>query len=211
MISVALLQHPHLCIQEWDIQPGDSWVVLGRNAAGKQYVDQLLRGELTGFKAQRLTSVLTAQQVQLVSFEEQQAIYERELKLAANDMISDEESATKARDFLPADATNNELLSALGLTHRLDAPYYTLSTGESRKLLIAKAILEGAELLILDNPFDSLDTHSCDALGSALKSISKQGVTMVLMLSNRQDIPTWCQLGATLVDGQLSVIGRLDD
>jgi len=211
MISVALLQHPHLCIQEWDIQPGDSWVVLGRNAAGKQYVDQLLRGELTGFKAQRLTSGLTAQQVQLVSFEEQQAIYERELKLAANDMISDEESATKARDFLPADATNNELLSALGLTHRLDAPYYTLSTGESRKLLIAKAILEGAELLILDNPFDSLDTHSCDALGSALKSISKQGVTMVLMLSNRQDIPTWCQLGATLVDGQLSVIGRLDD
>ncbi len=98
-----------------------------------------------------------------------------------------------------------------GLSQRLDTSYLQLSTGESRKLLILQSIFQGVDLLVCDNPFDSLDIASCTALSSAFARLSQAGITIVLLLSNRQDIPPWFDNIAFIERGQFSVLGNLTD
>ena len=103
-------------------------------------------------------------QIALVSFERQQATYEEEWRLAATDIIPEDEWGTRVAEFLPRTRLDDPLIDALNMRHRLQAFYRELSTGESRKLMVLKALLEEAQLLICDNPFDSLDQGAVAAL-----------------------------------------------
>lgn len=209
MIRVSNLNHPHLRIDSWNIASGAVWSVIGRNGSGKQLVDRLLLGELDHVSGDQL-SIDDATQVSLVSFEAQQKIYEQELRLAANDMLADVDTATRGRDFLPEHCLDHPLIDTLELRHRLNANYTQLSTGESRKLLILEAIFRGARVLILDNPFDSLDPRTCESLSQALRSIAEDGMALVFLLSNRQDIPDWTDHCAVVVDGVFTILGSPD-
>ncbi|WOH38117.1 ATP-binding cassette domain-containing protein [Thalassotalea fonticola] len=210
MLDIIDLKHPKLSIKKWQIDIHESWCVLGRNGSGKQYLDQLLSGNLVPESAQTLT-LPTADKVAVVSFETQQAVYEHELKIEATDFIDAQDIGTKAKEFLPADKLEHPLIAELGLSHRLECGYRQLSTGEGRKLLILQAIFAGAELLICDNPFDSLDHHSCIALSATLARLANTNVNVLLLLSNRLDIPNWCQSIAFIERGQFSVIGKTDN
>ena len=209
MINITNFEHPKLVVKSWQVLKNESWCILGRNGSGKQYLDQLLTGELLP-ESVGTFSIPNLNKVGMVSFESQQEIYEHELKIDATNDTNANDIGTPAKDFLPQDKLNDPLINEFGLSHRLESGYKQLSTGEGRKLLILQAIFNGVELLVCDNPFDSLDESSCIALSHALERLSKTGINVLLMLSNRQDIPTWCSNIAFIERGQLNVIGKLE-
>lgn len=210
MIRITAFATPDLRVDNWTIRAGDAWCVVGPNGSGKQFIDQLLLGQLKADGRESVIHDLPLSAINLVSFERQQAIFEQELKLAATDLLPESETATLTIDFLPAEKCGDPLIDTLNLRHRLDRPYTQLSTGESRKLLIAQALLNGAEVLILDNPFDSLDQQACENLAAALKAVWQAGTTLVLLLSNRSDIPSWCSALATVQGGSLQCLDNDD-
>jgi molybdate transport system ATP-binding protein len=163
-----------------------------------------LVGEITP-QAGRVEHVLGQQDIALISFERQQAIYEEEWRLAATDMIPEDEWGTRVADFLPSSRLDDPLVDALNMRHRLRAFYRELSTGESRKLMVLKALLEDARLLVCDNPFDSLDPGTVAALNEALRRAVASGASVVLLLSNRSDIPTWVGRFAYIDEGLMTV------
>lgn len=209
MISIENFEHEKLSVSNWQVDRNEPWCVLGRNGSGKQYLDQLLMGELQPDAVGELT-LPPLDKVAMVSFETQQRIYEHEIKIDTTDYLDAKDIGTKAKDFLPQDKLNDPLINEFGLSHRLEYGYRQLSTGEGRKLLILQAIFNGVELLICDNPFDSLDDVSCIALSTALANLAKSNVTVLLLLSNRQDIPDWCTNIAIIERCQFDVIGKLD-
>jgi len=215
MLEIKKFNHTKLTISHWKIIENESWCVLGRNGSGKQYLDQLLTGQLlTGKESYYSADQLTLPKptkVAMVSFETQQAIYEHELKIDNTDFNDTYDLGTLAKEFLPQEQLTHPLIAEFGLAHKLDTGYRQLSTGEGRKLLILQAILSGVELLVCDNPFDSLDEASCIALSQILGRLVKQNINVLLMLSNRQDIPDWCQNIAFIERGQLEVIGKLNN
>ena len=213
MINITNFEHPKLVVQSWQVLENESWCVLGRNGSGKQYLDQLLTGALQPDSVDEFT-LPKGDKVGMVSFESQQGIYEHELKIDATNYTDANDIGTKAKDFLPKDKLNDPLINEFGLSHRLESGYRQLSTGEGRKLLILQAIFNGVELLVCDNPFDSLDEASCITLSTALERLSKTsiktGINVLLMLSNRQDIPKWCNNIAFIERGQLNIVGKLE-
>lgn len=62
----------------------------------------------------------------------------------------------------------DELVDALGLSPHVHKPLYMLSTGSRRKLGIAVAVLGGARLTLLDQPFAALDARSCRLVAELL-------------------------------------------
>jgi len=207
MIAIDNLTHAKLHIKQWHITENETWCVLGKNGSGKQYLDQLLTGELSSYTVEHLT-LPKPSKVGIISFEAQQAIFEHELKMDSTDFNDSHDVGTLAKDFLPEDKLNHPLIDEFGLAHKLESGYRQLSTGEGRKLLILQAILTGVELLVCDNPFDSLDEGSCTALSATLASLSQQNINVLLILNNRQDIPDWCQKVAFIERGELDVIGE---
>ena len=210
MIEIKNFEHEKLTIKQWLVADNETWCVLGKNGSGKQFLDQLLTGELTAFNVEQLT-LPKANKVGVVSFEAQQAIYENEIKIDSTDFNDSFDLGTLAKEFLPTDKLTDPLIAEFGLVHKLDSGYRQLSTGEGRKLLILQSIFSGVDLLVCDNPFDSLDIGSCEALSKALSLLKEKNISVLLILNNRQDIPEWCQQVAFIERGQLEVIGELDN
>ena len=203
-IRLSDCHYDGLRVPEWSISPGEGWCLFGLNGSGKQWVDQLLVGEIAP-QTGRVEHVLGQQDIALISFERQQAIYEEEWRLAATDMIPEDEWGTRVADFLPSSRLDDPLIDALNMRHRLRAFYRELSTGESRKLMVLKALLEDARLLVCDNPFDSLDPGTVAALNEALSRAVASGASVVLLLSNRSDIPAWVERFAHIDEGLMTV------
>ena len=192
LIHLTDCQYDGLAVPDWSIQSGDSWCVFGRNGSGKQLIDQLLVGEVMPSHGV-VERKLDADQIALISSERQQATYEEEWRLAATDIIPEDEWGTRVAGFLPQQRLEDPLIDQLNMRHRLQAFYRELSTGESRKLMVLKALLDEAELLICDNPFDGLDQGTVQALSEALRLVVASGIAVILLLSNRSDIPDWVE------------------
>lgn len=194
-----------LKLPAWQICTGEGWCIFGRNGSGKQLLDRLLVGELAT-EAGSVDRKIAIADIALISFESQQAVYEQERRLAATDLLADDESGTRVADFLSAETLDDPLIDQLNLRHRLHAFYRELSTGESRKLLVLKALLEEARLLVCDNPFDGLDPDAVTAISIAFEHAIERGVAVVLLLSNRSDIPSWATCFGYVEDGALTVL-----
>ena len=204
LVQLTDCECAELSIPQWQVNAGEGWCVFGRNGSGKQLIDQLLVGDILPRRGE-IERFLDPAQIALVSFERQQATYEEEWRLAATDIIPEDEWGTRVAEFLPPARLDDPLIDALNMRHRLQAFYRELSTGESRKLMVLKALLEEARLLICDNPFDSLDQGTVAALNETFSRAVDAGASVVLLLSNRTDIPDWVTQFAVVEGGLMTV------
>lgn len=74
-----------------------------------------------------------------------------------------------------------ELLSTLGLADRLDHKPSQLSGGQQQRVSIARALMNGGQIILADEPTGALDSHSGREVMALLQSLSEQGHTIVLI------------------------------
>lgn len=78
-------------------------------------------------------------------------------------------------------------LEEMGLSHKARWPVGHLSGGEQRRLLLARALAKGAELLLLDEPLSSLDPEARADLAKRILSLRARGIT-VLAVFHEEDL-----------------------
>ncbi|MEY4641073.1 MAG: hypothetical protein RLZZ227_1067 [Pseudomonadota bacterium] len=202
------LKTPHLDIDHLQLQRGECWAVLGRNGAGKRQLADILTGKV---EPQSGSVDNEYNDVVLLSFEEQQSFYEQQLRADDTDFIDMLDPGTTVRELLGIGAALPEELNFLGLDPVLDRGYRLLSSGESRKALLAQALLQKPDLLILDEPFDSLDIRSKTALSDYFEAVLRKGETTLLFLLNTlEDVHKWHTHIAFMEQGALVAQGSRD-
>ena len=209
-VDLFFNQQPVLQQLSWTIAPGEQWALLGTNGCGKSSLARLLTGELT---ATRGTLQTTDQRVEWVSLESQQSLYERELYRDDTDFIDQLDHGTAVKDLLteitPWSANVAELCQLLQLSALLERGYRLLSTGESRRVMLARALLTAPDLLILDEPFEGLDRPSRQALKDAFCALMAKGQTLLFLVNRRNDIPAACSHLILMDRGQFLYQGHM--
>jgi iron complex transport system ATP-binding protein len=81
-----------------------------------------------------------------------------------------------------------ETLVFLEIAHLKDRKMNEMSTGEARRVLIARALVHDPKALILDEPATSLDLHALSLLRKMLRTIAQSGRSIILVTQNLQDI-----------------------
>jgi zinc/manganese transport system ATP-binding protein len=77
-----------------------------------------------------------------------------------------------------------EVIDLVGATAYADRPIGTLSGGEQQRLLIAQALVRKPELLLLDEPLDSLDLSNQGAIAALISRICVTEGVSVLMVAH---------------------------
>jgi molybdate transport system ATP-binding protein len=94
-------------------------------------------------------------------------------------------------------------ISALNLQHLRDKQVIKLSNGETKRLMIATALLKNPTLLLLDNPLTGLDVATREYFNTLLTEISASGITLV-MATSAHEIPDIINNVAVLENGAVS-------
>tara|TARA_R110002124_G_scaffold63350_2_gene172857 strand:+ start:1382 stop:3316 length:1935 start_codon:yes stop_codon:yes gene_type:complete len=143
-----------------DRPTGGSYVFAGQEVSGLDR-DELarLRRERFGFIFQRyhLMSNLTA-----AANVEVPAVYER---------IGSADRARRSR----------ALLTRLGLEERIGYRPNKLSGGQQQRVSIARALMNGGEVILADEPTGALDTRSGEAVMAILKELNALGHTIIIV------------------------------
>jgi iron complex transport system ATP-binding protein len=82
----------------------------------------------------------------------------------------------------------DEILAFLEIGHLKDRPMTAMSSGESRRLLIGRALVHNPKTLILDEPTNSLDLHALHTFRETLRKIARSGTGIILVTHNLHDI-----------------------
>jgi iron complex transport system ATP-binding protein len=113
-----------------------------------------------------------------------------------------------AEATLKMHARANVVIAQLGLSHLRERPYQTLSTGERTRVLIARAMVEPAELLLLDEPTTGLDLPSREAVLSTIEGLAKQGGPTVVMTTHHvEELPGSTSNVLLMEAGQVAASG----
>jgi zinc transport system ATP-binding protein len=72
-------------------------------------------------------------------------------------------------------------VAAVGLADRMDDPVASLSGGQQRRVLVARALAAEPELLIMDEPTAGVDAASQESLAAVLADVSASGTTLAVV------------------------------
>jgi iron complex transport system ATP-binding protein len=96
-----------------------------------------------------------------------------------------------------------ELLEFMGVSHLRDKQMNRLSSGEARRVLIARALAHDPETLILDEPTSNLDMKTQSLFKQTLRDIAASGKSLILVTHDLSDIIPEIQKVVILKDGKL--------
>jgi len=189
----------------WQITADQNWMIVGTNGAGKSALAAVLSGagDIQSGQLRGLPS-----RVGLVSFEAQAALIASELKKDDADIMDVVSLGTPVHEILSnvcIDHTlKDQLIDKFGLAPLLDRAFRKLSTGETRKVMLIRALACKPELLVLDEPFDGLDTITLATLQEHLASLVGT-VPMVLVLNRWDECPDFISHIAYVEQGELKL------
>jgi len=188
----------------WRIRPGERWALLGANGAGKTQLLKLVAGDVwpTPTRRGRRRYVLDrARQDEPLGVKEfiayvgaeRQDKYERyEWDLSVADVVG---TGVHRTDIVLEPLTARQkhqvqtLLGRLGLKALARRKFLTLSYGERRLALIARALAARPRLLLLDEVFNGLDQERRRILMRYLETSARARLPWVLAAHRREDLP----------------------
>lgn len=98
-----------------------------------------------------------------------------------------------------------DALTAVGMAHAIDRPCQHLSGGERRRVMLARGIAQGSDLLVLDEPTNHLDIHHQIQLMQTIRGL---GCTVLAAVHDLSLAAAHFDEVAVLHDGRLFAVGE---
>jgi len=190
IVTVSCLRHVypdtteiHMCGLDFVVNRGERIVILGGNGSGKTTLLYHILGLLEPNEGRiRVFDKNPAEQYN--------AIRERIGVLLQN--VDDQILSPTVWDDISFSPRNygygkeetsrmvDRVMAELGIQHLRDKICHYLSGGEKRKVALAGALVMRPELLILDEPFEGLDSRSRGELVTLLNKRNSEGMTIIM-------------------------------
>lgn len=190
----------------FSINKGEQWALTGKSGSGKTILLEAIAGKnlVTGSRITRPENcILVSTKPKFKNLSNTSNFYYQQRFNSA-----DSEDAQTVKEYLVSNATNsiwtfNKVIDRLNLLYLIDKEVIKLSNGETRRLLLAQALLKNPEMLLLDSPLTGLDVNSRADFNELLNEIAASGI-LVVITATTEELPDCITHVAVLEDCNLA-------
>ena len=216
---------------DFDLNKGEFVSLIGGNGVGKSTFLQLLVGILKPIKGkvkyrkglnlayvhqnpmihfskdnvkeEFLESMLESNLLNKSNLDFNKGEYERLLKMSNEEFI--ESDILNGLEFDSINFKFKDLIEFFDICDLIDKHPYDCSGGEQQKIVIVKALLQNADVLILDEPTKGLDPISSKALADILNSLRDNGLTILMTSHDLDFVANNCKRCLMLFDKDIQI------
>jgi iron complex transport system ATP-binding protein len=197
------------------IRAGENVAILGPNGSGKSTLIKLVTRELYPLvDPDAALRVLGRDRWALFELREHIGIVSNDLMATCTRAITGRELVLSAFfgsvGLWPHHEVTGEMearaayaLDVMEVAHLARRTVDQLSSGEARRLLVARALAHGPQALVLDEPTNSLDLRACRDLTGSLRRLARQGTNILLVTHHLPDIIPEIQRVVVLKHGRV--------
>ena len=213
----------------WQLRPGERWALLGHNGAGKTQLLKLLSGDVwpTPTRAsgarerparifrigRRSIDLLDAKRrIAYIGAERQDKYARYGWNLRVRDVVA---TGLHGTDLLLTPITRaenravNAMLRACGLHALATRGFLSLSYGEKRLTLLARALVQDPDWLLLDEFYNGLDEHYRRRIDEVLNAARRRGQSWIATAHRALDVPRGTRFLIELSGGRIQILERL--
>jgi zinc/manganese transport system ATP-binding protein len=181
-VTLGYDRHPAVHHLSGEVASGALLAVVGPNGAGKS---TLFRGLVGILKPLAGAISLSGLDVRDIAYLPQIAEIDRSFPISVFDFVST--GLWRATGLLGGigkaqRAKIAQALAAVGLTGFENRGIGTLSGGQTQRMLFARVLLQDAPVIVLDEPFNAIDTRTADDLLALAKRWHGEGRTVIAAL-----------------------------
>lgn len=216
---------------DFELEKGDFVSLIGGNGVGKSTFLQLLVGILKPIKGkvkykkgiklayvhqnpmihflkdnvkeEFLESILESNLLQDNSVGFNKETYDNLLKMTNEEFI--ESDILNGLEFDSIEFKFKELIEFFDICDLIDKHPYDCSGGEQQKIVIVKALLQNADVLVLDEPTKGLDPISSKNLANILNSLCDNGITIIMTSHDLDFVANNCKRCLMLFDKDIQI------
>ncbi len=185
------------------IRPAEVWAFVGESGSGHNTL-------LSKIKGRHVEHVASRHHFRNLSNTTDFYYQQRFNSADSEDALTVGQHLSAITNGRPGYWTLEKTIDRLNLHPLMEEQVIKLSNGETKRLLIASALLTNPEVLLLDHPLTGLDVNTRALVGSLLTEISKAG-THVILATNPWEIPDTVTHVAVMTDGEIVHTGTKKD
>ena len=203
-----------------DITRGCNTVILGPNGAGKSTLLKLLSRDL--YPVQREGSYVRIfgrerwnvwelrAHFGIVShyLQQQHLGNARGMNVILSGYYSSIDTAWHQQFSVEDKERANRIMHTLGVAELEDRAFSEMSTGEQRRFLLGRALINDPDTLVLDEPTSGLDLKACFQYLDIVRSLMRDGKTVILVTHHIHEIPPEVSRVVLLKDGEVLADGE---
>ena len=197
----------------WSVGVGERWALIGPNGSGKTTLLSLICGDHPAAYANhvRLFGKQRGDGETIWDVKRQIGLLSPELHQYFTTPLSAFEVATTGwhdvmtRRPITAEQADEvrRLFATFGLQNKMNTPFARLSTGIQRLVLFVRAVVKRPPLLILDEPFQALDTFTINCLREWIDNSLQPEQTLIMVTHRPTELPTCVTRRLQLANGRV--------
>ncbi|WP_425456313.1 ABC transporter ATP-binding protein [Corynebacterium tapiri] len=208
---------------DWQVELDERWVIIGPNGAGKTTLVRMAAAEAYPSEG---VAHLIGERIGRTDMRDLRAVIGLSSSSLANripenekvgDLVISAGYAVLGRWLEEYDEVDRdqalEILEQVGAMHLLDRTWGTLSEGEKKRVLIARAMMTNPELLILDEPGAGMDLGGREDLVAYLGDLAldADAPALIMITHHVEEIPYGFTHALLLDEGEVVAQGLIDD
>ncbi len=202
----------------FDVSPGELVGIIGPNGAGKSTLFEIVTGfyhpdegevRLDGARLTGLSPDVVCRRGIARTFQKLRPF--QGLTVLDNVMVG---ALTRTKDVRHARERARELVEKVGLAEKAAAHARTLSTGQRKRLELARALATEPRILLLDEVTGGVDQRTIPELVQLVRDLHAGGLTLLVIEHNMRVITAVAQrivalhLGEVIADGAPDAVAR---
>jgi lipooligosaccharide transport system ATP-binding protein len=191
---------------DFEVEAGECFGFLGPNGAGKTTTMKMIYG-LASVDGGELRVLGLDVHQRRREVKARLGVVPQEQNLDRELTVRENLSIQALYHGLPADGRIDELLDFTLLTNRADGRPAELSGGMKRRLLIARALVNRPDLVVLDEPTTGLDPQARLAVWTLLDRLRSEGVTLLVTTHYMEEAERICDRLVIMDHGRIVAAG----